>query len=185
MYMFIYILNGITVTLGQFLFGSNLHPIDGAYWSSESRAYRFVVAVAYRYVDVTTLHWHCIPGYMGTCIFPLFHSKFSFTSGVWGLLGDSCLEIDLIFLSLGFPHRVVWGGNIRALGCHGNFFGSHNSNARSIIYLQSQKGKIAYVPLDLVYDYIYIAELNTRLRVGWKTLSNSNFKLKFQTQTWI
>ena len=29
-----------------------------------------------------------------------------------------------------------------------------------------QKDKIAYIPLDPVTDYIYIADLNTRLRVG-------------------
>ena len=31
-----------------------------------------------------------------------------------------------------------------------------------------QKGKIAYIPLDPVDNYVYIAYLNTRLRVGWK-----------------
>ena len=31
---------------------------------------------------------------------------------------------------------------------------------------QSPKDKIAYVPLDPVSDYIYILDLNTRLRVG-------------------
>ena len=45
-----------------------------------------------------------------------------------------------------------------------------------------QEEKNYYVPLDPVTDYIYIADLNTRLRVGWKTLPNLNFKLKFQTQ---
>ena len=45
-----------------------------------------------------------------------------------------------------------------------------------------QKYKISYVPLYPVADYIYIADLNTRLSVGWKTLPNLNFKLKFQTQ---
>ena len=31
------------------------------------------------------------------------------------------------------------------------------------------KWQIAYVPLDLVADYIHMLNLNTRLRVGWKT----------------
>ena len=44
-----------------------------------------------------------------------------------------------------------------------------------------QKENIAYVPLDPVADNLYIADLNTRLRVGWKTLPKLNFKLKFQT----
>ena len=48
--------------------------------------------------------------------------------------------------------------------------------------MQSPKDKIAYVPLDLVANYVYMAELNTRLHVGQKTLPNLNFKLKFQTQ---
>ena len=48
-----------------------------------------------------------------------------------------------------------------------------------------QKDNIDYVPLDPVCDYVYIADLNTRLRVVWKMLPNLNFKLKFQTQTWI
>ena len=47
------------------------------------------------------------------------------------------------------------------------------------------KDNISYFPLNPVSDYVYIAELNTRIRVGWKTLPNLNFKLKFQTQTWI
>ena len=45
-----------------------------------------------------------------------------------------------------------------------------------------QKDKIAYVPLNLFADYIYIADLNTRLHVGWKTKPNLNFKPKFQTK---
>ena len=48
--------------------------------------------------------------------------------------------------------------------------------------INNQKEKIYYVPLDPVSDYVYIADLNTRLRVGWKTLPNLNFKIKFQTQ---
>ena len=51
--------------------------------------------------------------------------------------------------------------------------------------LQSPKDKISYVPLNPVADYVYISYLNTILRVGWKRLPNLNFKLKFQTQTWI
>ena len=46
-----------------------------------------------------------------------------------------------------------------------------------------QKENVAYVPLEPVSDYAYMADLNTRLCVGWKTLPNLNFKLKFQTQT--
>ena len=40
-------------------------------------------------------------------------------------------------------------------------------------------------PLASVSDYVHILYLNTTLRVGWKTIPNLNFKLKFQTQTWI
>ena len=47
-------------------------------------------------------------------------------------------------------------------------------------YINHQKDKIAYVTLDPVSDYAYIADLNTRHCVGWKTLPNLNFKLKFQ-----
>ena len=36
-------------------------------------------------------------------------------------------------------------------------------------YINHQKDMIAYIPLDPVADYLYIADLNTRLRVGWKT----------------
>ena len=39
-------------------------------------------------------------------------------------------------------------------------------------YINLQKENIAYVPLDPVADYVYIADLNTRLHVGWKTLPN-------------
>ena len=46
------------------------------------------------------------------------------------------------------------------------------------------KWNIAYVPLDPVAEYIHMLDLNNRLRVGWKTLPNLKFKLKFQTQTW-
>ena len=52
-------------------------------------------------------------------------------------------------------------------------------------YINHQKYKIDYVPLDPVADYVHILDLNTRLRVGWKTLPNLNFKPKFPTQTWI
>ena len=47
-------------------------------------------------------------------------------------------------------------------------------------YVNHQKDKIAYVPLNSVSDYVYIEDLNTRLRVGWKTLLNLNFKLKLE-----
>ena len=41
---------------------------------------------------------------------------------------------------------------------------------------------IADVPLNPVSDYVHMLDLNTRLRVGWKTLPNLKFKLKFKTQ---
>ena len=53
---------------------------------------------------------------------------------------------------------------------------------RNILDTQSQKDRIAYIPLDPAADYIHILYLNTILRVGWKTLPKLNFKLKFQTQ---
>ena len=51
------------------------------------------------------------------------------------------------------------------------------------------KSHISYVPLNPVAKYIHMLNLNTRLRIIWKTLpnlkiSNLNFKLKVQTQTW-
>ena len=56
-----------------------------------------------------------------------------------------------------------------------------------LIYVQdqyfngnNQKEKIAYVPLDPVVDYLYIADLNNRLHVSWKTQPNLNFNLRFQ-----
>ena len=45
-----------------------------------------------------------------------------------------------------------------------------------------QKDKFSHVLLDPVADYVYMADLNIRLHVSWKTLPNLNFKLKFQTQ---
>ena len=44
-------------------------------------------------------------------------------------------------------------------------------------YINHQKDKIAFTPINPVANYIYIADLNTRLCVGWKTLPNLNFKL--------
>ena len=45
-----------------------------------------------------------------------------------------------------------------------------------------QKDKIAHVLLDPVAEYVYIPDLNTRLRVGWKCyltwISNSNLNFK-------
>ena len=52
----------------------------------------------------------------------------------------------------------------------------------NILLCNHQKDKISYVPLDPVADYVYLSDLNTRLRVGWKTLPDLNFKLKFQAQ---
>ena len=43
-----------------------------------------------------------------------------------------------------------------------------------------QKEKIAYALLDPVTDYVYTGDLNTRLRVGKKTLLNLDLKLKLQ-----
>ena len=42
-----------------------------------------------------------------------------------------------------------------------------------------QKDKISYITLGRVADYVYIAYLNTRLRVDWKKLPYLNLKLKF------
>ena len=47
-------------------------------------------------------------------------------------------------------------------------------------YINHQKENISYVPLYPVTDYVYTADLNTRLRVGWKTLPNLSSKLRFQ-----
>ena len=44
------------------------------------------------------------------------------------------------------------------------------------------KEQISYVPLEPVADYVHILDLNTGSCVGWKTLPNLNFELKFQTQ---
>ena len=30
-------------------------------------------------------------------------------SGIWGILGNSCSEIDLLFVSTNFPRQVVQG----------------------------------------------------------------------------
>ena len=46
---------------------------------------------------------------MSTWIFPLFHLKVGFASGIWGLLDGRFLEIDFPFLSPRFPHQVVSG----------------------------------------------------------------------------
>ena len=40
------------------------------------------------------------------------------------------------------------------------------------LLINHQKEKIAYVPLEPVADYTYIADLILELRVGWKTLPN-------------
>ena len=48
--------------------------------------------------------------------------------------------------------------------------------------MQSLKDKIAYVPLNPVVDYVHILDLNNKLCIGWKTLPNLIFKLKFQNK---
>ena len=40
------------------------------------------------------------------------------------------------------------------------------------ITTKHQKYKIAYIPLNPVANYVYIADLIIKLRVGWKTLPN-------------
>ena len=52
-------------------------------------------------------------------------------------------------------------------------------------HINHKKYKIEYVPCDLVSNYTYIADLNTRICVGWKSLPTLKFKLEFQTQTRI
>ena len=59
----------------------------------------------------------------------------------------------------------------------------------SFVLLTITKWHIAYIFHDPVTEYIHMVNLNARIRVGWKTIpnikiSNLNFKLKFQTQTW-
>ena len=79
-------------------------------------------------------------------------------------------------------HRM-WNPQIGCL-CHFhslNFLTTINCHV-ALYYTNHQKENIVYVPLHSVTDYVYIADLNTRLRVVWKTLPNSNFKIKFQTQ---
>ena len=62
-----------------------------------------------RYVDMTTLHWHCIPGHVGKFILPLFHWKFGLASRIWVLLGDRYLEIYLIlFLTPSGMRSLEW-----------------------------------------------------------------------------
>ena len=61
------------------------------------------------------------------------------------------------------------------------FSNSTTESASSYFLSKHQNENISYVPLNLVANYVYIANLNTRLRVGWKTLPNLNFKPKFQT----
>ena len=60
---------------------------------------------------------------------------------------------------------------------HNHVGGQNRSRGEGIT-----KWQIVYVPLDPVTDYVHILDLNIRLRVGWKTLPNLNFKLKVQTQ---
>ena len=47
-------------------------------------------------------------------------------------------------------------------------------------YINCQKDKISYIPLDPVANHVYIEDLSNRLCVGWKTLQNLNFKLEYQ-----
>ena len=92
---------------------------------------------------------------------------------------DSFLGIPLCFPPLGFTMFHFCGE------LHINLLGFYYASSFLGNYINNQKENISYVPLDPVSDYVYIADLNNRLRVGWKTLPNLNLKLKFQTQTWI
>ena len=68
---------------------------------------------------------------------------FLLVSPRWGLL---CLfvRVELLFLLLGVYYSYLFLGN----------------------YINHQKDNVSYVPLDPVDDYVYILDLNTRLRVG-------------------
>ena len=101
------------------------------------------------------------------------------------LLRDSSLFPPLVFtmllLSWGITWMVKWRNGKMNISPLGFYYASPLLGN----YINHQKYNIAYVPLYPVTGYVYIADLNTRLRVGWKTLPNLNFKLRFQTQTWI
>ena len=97
----------------------------------------------------------------------------------FGIPLDSFSRIPLCFPPLGFTMLIrSWVTTYFPVGV--------------LLYLyflgelhQSPRYKIYQFSLDPVTNYIYTADLNNRLRVGWKKLPNLNFKLKFQTQTWI
>ena len=134
----------------------------------------------------SSLHWSC--WYLGINYFlrqlgyPL----------VFAIPGYPLTEIPLCFPLLGFNLLIVLCETIHI-------------PVEDLLYFyflgelyQLPKDKIVYVPLNPVANYMYISNLNTRLCVGSKTLSNLsfklkfqtqipnlNFKLKFQTQTWI
>ena len=94
----------------------------------------------------------------------------------FGIPGDSFSGIPLCFSLLGFTMLIrSWGTTYFPVG------------VLLCLYFLGElhkypKDKIAYATLDPVADHVYIADLNTRLRVDLKTLPNLNFKLKFQTQ---
>ena len=97
-----------------------------------------------------------------------------FFSGV--LLCFSLLGFTMLLLSWGTKRMVKWLNgktNISPLGFYYAYPFLGN-------YINHQKDKIAYVPLDPIADYVYIEDVNTRLRVSWKTLPNLNIKLEFQ-----
>ena len=78
----------------------------------------------------------------------------------FGIPGDSFSGIPLCFTQLGFIMLIrSWGTTYFPVGillCF-SFLGELH---------QSPKYMIAYVPHDPVANYVYIVDLNTRLRVG-------------------
>ena len=106
-------------------------------------------------------------------------------------------------LSVNLNHDLFWGLIINLLGKLQNIPTVLCSKKRGNIFkcriyawfilinlcidfsfsvVNHQKGKIVYVHLYPVVDYVHIVGLNTRICVGLKTLPNLNFKIKFQTQ---
>ena len=86
------------------------------------------------------------------------------------------LGFTMLLLSWGTTWMVKWLNgemNISSLGFYYASLFLEN-------YINHQKYNISYVTINPFADYVYIVELNTRVHVGWKTLPNLNFKLKFQ-----